>query len=112
MRDWDVELRPLKRLSPGADLWTEGGHPLVFLPALSIPELGVPVKRDALLWPHDRDGYPSRLFLSARVNAREALNWTTTFNLQGHEWHGWSWKDVANNTPLLTILLGHLRPFQ
>lgn len=112
MRDWDAELAPLKRLSPELDRWSEGGKTLVFLPSLQFEAQGKTVTRNALLWPHDRDGYPSRLFLSERAPSRQALNWNQSFSLGGHEWQSWSWKDVPNTTPLSAILAGHLRAFQ
>ncbi len=112
MRNWDAELAALKRLCPKLDRWSEGGKLLVFLPALQFSAKGKSIVRDALLWPHDRDGYPSRLFLSERAPSHKDLNWNQSFNLQGREWHSWSWKDVPNNTPLSAILAGHLRAFQ
>lgn len=112
MRNWDAELAPLKRLSAKADRWSEGGKVLIFLPSLQFEAKGKPVVRDALLWPHERDGYPSRLFLSERAPSHQALNWNLSFNLQGREWQSWSWKDVPNTIPLSGILAGHLRAFK
>ncbi len=112
MRDWDGELAALKRLCPGLDRWTDGGRIIPFLPALQFDAKGKAVTRDALLWPHERDGYPSRLFLAEQAPSRQALNWNLTFNLQGRVWHSWSWKDVSNAMPLTAILAGHLRAFQ
>ncbi len=112
MRDWDAELAPLRLLSPELDRWSEGGKTLVFLPSLQFEAKGKAVTRNALLWPYDRDGYTSRLFLSERAPSHQALNWQQTFSLGGREWHSWSWKDVPNTIPLSAILAGHLRAFK
>lgn len=105
-------MRALKRLCSNADTWKEGGKELVFLPGLTIEGAGKTIVRDALLWPHERDGYPSRLFLSEKIDGAPGLNWNLSFNLQGREWHSWSWKDVSNTQPLISMLAGHLRAFQ
>lgn len=108
-----AELKTLQRLCPKAEERTEGGVPVVFLPGLQI-EVGkkkTRITRDALLWPHERDGYPSRLFVSEVIAADEAKNWNV-FNIMGRSWHACSWSEVPNNTSLVEMLANHLRAFR
>jgi hypothetical protein len=85
---------------------------VAFLPAVQFIAKGIRVTRDLLLWPWDRDGYPSRLFLSEPVESSEARNWNGTFNLQGRKWHAISWNYVANSLPWIEILGAHLKAFR
>lgn len=110
--DADQELGRLRDLSPEAEIWTEGGRKIAFLPAVQFIAKGVRVTRDLLLWPWERDGYPSRLFLSERVESSEERNWNGSFNMQGRTWYAVSWNHVTNSLPWIEMLGAHLRAFR
>ncbi len=111
MTDPDKELAKLRQLCPEAELWTEGGRHVVFLPGVDFPANGDRATCDLLLWPFERDGYENRLFLSAAVAAPRATNWGV-FNIQGRTWHACSWRGVPNTLPWIQILLNHLGAFR
>jgi hypothetical protein len=104
-------LAALGGVGRAAELWSEGGKPIVFLPGLSIPSRGKLLLRDALLWPHERDSYQSRLFLSEPIPDSPAQNWNQ-FSIAGRAWHACSWQGVANTLTWLEMLAGHLRAFR
>lgn len=111
MTDPDKELTKLRQLCPKAELWTEGGRHIVFLPGVEFPVNGTRVTCDLLLWPFTREGYLSRLFLSVQVAAPRAKNWNV-FNIQGRKWHACSWQGVPNTLPWIEILANHLGVFK
>ena len=67
MNIYAVELDRLKALCPGAELWDEGGAPLVFLPDMKVEASGAVHLVDLLLCPRARDSYETRLFFSAQL---------------------------------------------
>lgn len=107
--DPEREIARLRELSPEAEIWTEGGLQIAFLPGVQFIAKGVKVVRDLLLWPWEREGYQSRLFLSDRVESSEDRNWNAVFNIQGRAWHAISWQGVSNTLPWIEILGAHLR---
>lgn len=109
--DAEAQLGRLRELSPAAELWTEGGKPLAFLPGVQFVAGGKRVVRDLLLCPREREGYLSRLFLSQPVHAGSAKNWNT-FNILGRTWHACSWQGVPNTLPWIEMLANHLRAFR
>lgn len=111
MSDAAAELVRLQALCPAAELWTEGGKPVPFLPGLSFQTPGGRQTRDALLWPWPRDGYLTRLFVSEVITAPEAKNWNP-FNIQGRTWFACSWQGVVDSLPWIEILANHLRAFR
>ena len=109
--DAQVELIQLRELAPAAELWAVGGKPIAFLPDVEFAAGSSRVVRDLLLWPRERDGYKSRLFLSEPVTSGQAANWNV-FNIQGRPWHGCSWQGVQNTLPWIEIVAAHLRAFR
>ena len=108
------DLTALRKLCPAAELWSEGGRPVVFLPGLRIYVRGGRTEvRDALLCPWEHSGgYSTRLFLSAAIDGvPEAKNWTS-HNLQGRPWTVCSWNGVPADLPWIEILANHLRAFR
>ena len=69
MTDETKQLATLRELSPAAEVWREGGQPVVFMPGVKFKVTNARVTRDLLLWPQARDGYETRLYLSAPVTA-------------------------------------------
>lgn len=111
MTDIAKEFEALKALYPDAVLHSECGKEVVFIPRLKFTNNGSLVEREAILYPWDRDGYNSRLFLSQQVSAPKAQNWTA-HSLLSRTWYACSWQGVNNNLSWVEILACHLRAFQ
>ena len=86
---------------------TDAGLAYLYLPGLRLPKGCDQQDVDALLCLQPRDGYPTRLFLSAQISSKP-LNWTS-HRILDREWHTWSWNGVSANLRPMEILLGHLR---
>lgn len=85
--------------------YTEGGRRYLHLPRVVLPGGCVPAAAEGLLCMNERDGYETRLFLSAQVNRGQ--NWTVHRILE-RNWHTWSWKGVLANQRPSQVLAGHL----
>lgn len=105
------QLQELKHWTPDVAVGTEGGRDYVLLPAIQIHGWQ-PSVVDLLLCPHDRDGYPSRLFTSARLTGRSSLNWNGEARLLGRNWFAFSYKIQHAGLRLAQILAAHLRAFR
>jgi hypothetical protein len=110
MTEPQAGFRALRRICPRAELWDEGGQPLVYLPGLKVNHAGAVVAVDALLVPRTHTNYPTRLFLS-RPFSNRGQNWTS-HHLMGGTWHVMSWNGVPSSLPWDEILANHLRPLQ
>jgi hypothetical protein len=107
------QLAQLRELSPAAEIWTDAGRPMVFLPSVSFKARGVRVVRDLLLMPWQGDsGYPSRLYLSERVETSEERNWNGSSSIQGRTWQAVSWDGVSTSLTWFEMVGAHLRAFQ
>jgi hypothetical protein len=60
----ELQLAALRRINRQAELWDEGGRPLVYLPSMLVQHNGGKVTVDGLLCPRDHASYTTRLFLS------------------------------------------------
>ena len=109
--DAQAGLMSLRSLCPQAELMTEGGQTVVFLPSVQFDAKGSAVTRNLLLWPGPRDGYLTRLFLSGQVPSTETRAWTS-FSLCGGTWWAVSWQGVPADLPWIEILAGHLGAFK
>lgn len=105
------QLVSLRTLCPQAELLSEGGQVVVHLPSVQFEAKGGKVTRDLLLWPGPKDGYLTRLFLSAQVPCNEARTWTS-FSLCGGSWWAVSWQGVDASLPWISILAVHLGAFK
>lgn len=103
-------LAELQTLCGEAKEMAEGGNNYVFLPSLKLPLGSDPAEVGALLCLNAREGYPTRLFLSARVNGK-GNNWTE-HRILDRTWHTWSWNNVPSDLRPMQILLDHLRAFR
>lgn len=112
MIDHHHEIARLKSVCALAEPWEEGGVLAVFLPGLKVvgPQEQAHVL-DALLWPHARDGYPTRLYLERVIPNSSTGVWTQSV-IMGRTWHVLSWRDVPASLPWIEILSNHMRPFQ
>ena len=88
----------------------QGGEIFLYLGGLRLPAGRQPAEVDALLCLHMREGYTTRLYLSARVPDRGA-NWTVVYLLD-RAWHTWSWQGVTSNQRPAQVLASHLRALQ
>ena len=95
-------LEEVKQVCPLAEEMSEAGLVYLVLPNLKLPDGQI---IDALLCLQPRDGYPTRLFVSARTS--KALNWTC-HRILDRDWHTWSWTGVAPSLRPIEILIGHL----
>jgi hypothetical protein len=101
------QIEELKPLCRGVREITQEGQPLLFLEGLKLPAACQPVEVDALLALHAREGYPTRLYLSAPTPQRGA-NWSTVCLLD-RTWYTWSWKGISAQQRAAQVLAGHLR---
>lgn len=100
------ELSEIRVLCPDAEERDEGGLGYLYLPKLSIPKGTNSEALDGLLCLGARDGYPTRLFLSAAVSGKGS-NWTSHAIL-GRTWWACSWTGVLPNQRPMQILAAHL----
>ncbi len=91
---------------------TEGSIVFLYLEGLRLPDGCQPSVCDALLCPVPRDGYPSRLYLSAQVTSRYTRNWNVSNARIGERnWFAFSWTVKLPSPTLVQILLSHLTGF-
>jgi hypothetical protein len=109
--DVSTQLSALRSLSGQAELMTEGGRSVVFLPQVKFDAGGLRATRNLLLWPSARDNYTTRLFLSAQVKGSIERVWTS-YNLCGGTWWAVSWQGVPATLPWVEMLASHLRAFK
>jgi hypothetical protein len=103
----EIALDEIRRVCSEAKEMEEGGLAYLYMPKLKLPKGCEPQVMDGLLCLHSREGYLTRLFLSARVS-NKSLNWSS-HRIFEREWHTWSWNGVNANLRPIEILLGHLR---
>lgn len=99
-------LEEMKGLSPKAREVSEAGLAYLYLPDLRLPQGCDPSVVDGLLCLQARDGYGTRLFLSAPIS-NKGQNWSR-HRILDRGWHTWSWNGVKADLRPLEILLGHL----
>jgi hypothetical protein len=107
--DHNDQMQKLRAIWPGAELWTEGGQPAIFLPSLEIKIRGESVVRGALLWPQAHGSYSTRLFLDAAVPAGQ--NWNPA-SVCGRSWQVCSWNGVPADMPWDEMVGSHLGAFK
>jgi hypothetical protein len=113
MTDPHAELCRLQSVCPRAEIWTEGGQPVAYLPDLKISKAGHGSRIvDALLWPHPRDSYTSRLLVSEQIPWAHGGGVWTNCMAQGRSWHAYSWRGVPAELPWIEILANHMGAFQ
>lgn len=102
----EQHLAALRRINRRAELWDEGGQPLVYLRSMQIQHNGGTVTVDGLLCPRSHGSYTTRLFLSQPFPNR-GQNWTV-HQIMGHAWHAMSFNYVPESLPWTEILAIHL----
>jgi hypothetical protein len=106
----ELQLAALRRINRRAELWDEGGRPLVYLPSMLVQHNGGKVTVDGLLCPRDHASYTTRLFLSLPFPNR-GQNWTV-HQIMGRAWHTMSFNNVPASlrwSEILAIHLGQLK---
>ena len=104
----DDQVQELKAFSTDVSTGTEGGREYPILNGVSVPGWQ-PSEVDVLLCPYERDGYPSRLFLSAKVTGRPGLNWNSEARILGRNWFAYSFRVPHSNLRLAQLLAAHMR---
>lgn len=102
----ELQLAVLRRINRGAELWDEGGQPLVYLPAMKVQHNGGTATVDGLLCPRSHGSYTTRLFLSQPFPNR-GQNWTV-HQIMGRAWHTMSYNYVPASLRWAEILAIHL----
>ncbi len=105
-----LDLQEIQLVCTGAYVLQESSLEYIFLPKLKLRAGCTPAEVDALLCLQTRDGYPTRLFLSAPVQGK-GNNWTV-HQILGRAWHVCSWNYVNSTLRPAEILAEHLRAFR
>lgn len=107
------QIEALKKLYPELAAASEGGTDFIRIEKLVLPEPCQPKVVAGLLCPTARDGYPSRLFISEKVNHSGKANWNPANGsmILGQQWWALSWKTRAGQT-LVQMVLDHLGGFR
>jgi len=102
----------LKPYCSGVYAVTEGGVTFLYLEGLCLPAGCDPPVCDALLCPVWREGYPSRLYLSAQVRCPYSRNWNVgNARICERRWFAFSWKVELSEPTLARVLIAHLNGF-
>ena len=108
------QIETLKALFPNIEVAEEGGTRFILITGVMLPDGCEPREVEALLCPSERDGYPSRLFLSHKVTHRgRGTNWNPHAGamILGRLWWAVSWKTRPGQT-LSEMVLDHLGAFR
>lgn len=105
-----AELQELQLVCQGATVMRESGLDYVHLPTIKLPAGSTPPEAEGLLCLQARDGYPTRLFLSAQVQSK-GNNWTA-HQILSRTWYACSWNYVSGELRPAQILAEHLRAFR
>ena len=110
--DPQAELAKIQSAYPAAELWTEAGEPLVFIPDLRFRSNGTTIQTQGLLCPrqHGSASYPTRLFIRQQVPDR-GKNWAHHVIRGTGGWYSPSYDLVPASMSWLEILAAHLRGY-
>lgn len=103
----EQELDELRKISPEAAIYSEGGKDYVLMPYVRVPDPSSALVTDLLFCPTEREGYPSRLFFAQQVPSKTARPWTS-FRIIGREWWAYSWRVEAGTNSLLQLIGIHM----
>jgi hypothetical protein len=107
------QIAALKTLYPAISAAEEGQVTFLRIENLILPDGANPQTLTGLLCPVLRDGYQSRLFLSAKVaHSGKGINWNADGVLiLGQRWWAVSWQTKPGRT-LTEMVLDHLDAFR
>jgi len=104
----DEQIKELEKYFEGTRRIEEGGLIYFYIPTLVLPDGCEPKVVEAMLCPVQRDGYPSRLFLSAMVKTPFPRNWNANgVRIMERQWYAFSYNHIKGT--LLQMLAAHLR---
>jgi hypothetical protein len=115
------QIDELKSCYPNLGAVEDGEKSFILISPLPLPVGCVPQVVDGLLCPFLRDGYPSRLFLSAKITHKgQGQNWNADgVMIAGRKWWAVSWNPLKNKQPnqdvnqrLIGMVTAHLQAFQ
>ena len=108
------QVEELKCYYSNLQIAEEGGQRFILISPLPLPTGCDPQSVDGLLCPSPREGYPSRLFLSAKVTHKgQGQNWNADgIMILGRRWWAVSWKTNHNDQRLLGMVTAHLQAFK
>ena len=90
----------------------EGGVIFLYLEGLRLPDGCDPIECNGLLCPVERDGYPSRLYFSAKVVCARSHNWNVSdARIVEENWFAFSWRVDPTPGTLAKMLVAHLAGF-
>jgi hypothetical protein len=102
----------LKSYCSKLSAFTEGSITFLYMEGLRLPIGCNPQVCDGLLCPVQREGYPSRLYVSAQVESPYTRNWNVSNARIGEKnWFAFSWKVELASPTLVQILVAHLTGF-
>lgn len=102
----DIKFEELRRFYPNAQKVQEGQRLLALLPNLMVSTSSGTRKVNALLYPHEHNGYLSRLFFSESLPSDANFSAVTVC---GATWYACSWQGVSASLPWAEIVANHLR---
>lgn len=107
------QIAALKTLYPEISAAEEGQWTFLRIEKLGLPDGANPQTVTALLCPTLRDGYQSRLFLSAKVTHQgKGTNWNADgVVILGERWWAVSWQTKPDRT-LLEMIQDHVEAFR
>ena len=108
------QINELKAYYSNLSAVEEGGYKFILIPQLPLPPGCIPQIVDGLLCPTLRDGYTSRLFLSAKITHKgKGQNWNPASGVMiaGRTWWAVSWKTNKDDLRLLGMVTAHLQAF-
>lgn len=107
------QIEELKVLTPSISQSAEGGITYLLLKDMPLPEKCIPNRIDALLCPTNKDGYPSRLFFSSKIQSSKQLNWNSCdVRILERNWFAFSWKVNRPGLRLAQLVMAHLGAFK
>ncbi len=106
------QVEELKNYCTAVRLLEEADFSFLFLENLRLPDVCKPSVCHGLLCPVDREGYPSRLYLSEKVSCPFERNWNVSEARIGEmNWFAFSWKLERIPETLAQMLVEHLSGF-
>ena len=107
LSDQTTQFASLKAMHKSAVLLSEGGQPVVLMPAFGFTAGGQAQTMDLLLVPFAHSGYVTRLFFAQQIAGRGA-NWKE-YRVAERNWWAPSWNHVPATMSWTKMLLAHLR---
>ncbi len=108
-----TQLDELKSYYPKIASTKDGEVEFILIEDLQLPDGCEPKVVKALLCPSSRDGYSSRLFLSAQINHKgPGQNWNAKgVSIANQNWWAVSWQTNQTGLSLLGMVTAHLQAF-